>query len=151
MAGRRRVSSSVLRVRGPGARRRGRRNYARDSRGRFASTGTPGGSSEDKRKRTHRRAAAGTVVAVGAVAASQARKGSRTRTGVQRRRIVNRHVARAAADHSRHVSRRNRVFPTEAMRPARFDVKAARVEGRRLTKGYGKRVRTQRKRARKSR
>jgi hypothetical protein len=156
VAGRRRVGSSVLRGRGsgPGARR-GRRSQPRDSRGRFRSTGaapsTAGGPAPDDRKRTHRRAAAGAVVAVGVVAASQTRPASRSRTTVQRRRIVNRHVSRAAADHARQVSRRNRVFPTEAMRPARFDAKAARAEGRKLTSGYRKQVKTLRKRARKSR
>lgn len=91
------------------------------------------------------------TVAVGVVAASQARPASRTRTGTQRHRIVRRHVTRARADHAKSVSRRNRVFPTDAIRPARFDAKAARREGRTLTKGYRKQVRTVRKRSRKSR
>ena len=158
MAGRRRVSSSVLRGRGVSARR-GARTYRRDSRGRFASTGaassSTGGSgtasSSAGRKRTHRRAAVGAVVAVGAVAASQARPASRSRTTIQRRRIVKTHVGRARVDHARQISRRNRVFPTAAVTGSAFNAKAARAEGRNLTKGYRKQVRTVRKRARKSR
>jgi hypothetical protein len=148
----RRVGSSVLRGRGPGARRRGRRNYARDSRGRFAATGaSSGGSSEDdEKRRTRRRTAAGVTVAVGAVAASQARPASRTRTTVQRHRVVKTHVGRARADHANLTRIRARAFPTTAVTGKPFDAKAARAEARRLTKGYGKRVRTVRKRSRKS-
>lgn len=73
-------------------RRRGKRVYRRDARGRFAPTGGVA-SDHDKRKRKRRRVAvAGSAVAVGAVAGSQVRPTSRTRTGVQRRRIVSRHV-----------------------------------------------------------
>ena len=148
---RRRVGASVLRGRGPGGRR-GRRTYARDAHGRFAATAaSPGGSADDDKRRTRRRTAAGLTVAVGVAAASQAHPASRTRTGITRRRIVRRHVGMARADHARQASRRNRVFPTEAVRSTRFDAKAARREGRTLTKGYQKQVRSVRKAARRSR
>jgi hypothetical protein len=123
-----------------------KRVYHRDARGRFASAA---GGSPESRKRKRRRTAAGLTVAVGAVAASQAHPASRTRTGITRRKIVRRHVARASADHQRHISRRNRVFPTEAIRARRFDAKAAKAEGRRLTARYRKQVKTVRKRRRK--
>ncbi|PJK21013.1 hypothetical protein CSX11_17985 [Mycobacterium goodii] len=64
---------------------------------------------------------------------------------ITRARIVRRHVARARADHERSVSRRNRVFPTAAVRARRFDAHAARREGRALTKGYRRQVRAVRK------
>lgn len=103
--------SASDRSRGSGARcssmagRRRKRVYHRDAHGRFAPAS--GGSTEDERRKKRRRTAAGVTVAVGAVAATQAHPASRTRTTVQRRRIVKGHVARARADHARNVSRRN--------------------------------------------
>ena len=146
-AGRRRVGSAVLK----GRRSTGRRVYVRDSKGRFART--PGGSSpdssdDDAKRKKRRRTAGGVTVAVGAIAATQARSTSVTRTAMTRRRIVKAHVGRARADHARHVSRRNRVFPTEALSPRRFDAKAARAEGRTLTKGYRKQLKSVRKASR---
>jgi len=143
--GRRRVGASVLR----GHRRGGRsqRTYARDARGRFASTGGTT-TDDDERQRKRRRTAAGVTVAVGAVAATQARRSSRTRTALTRRRIVKAHVGRARADHVKLSSLRAKVDPTSVMRPRRFDAKAARAEGRQLTKGYRKQVKTVRKASR---
>ncbi|KWX19889.1 hypothetical protein AFM11_33460 [Mycolicibacterium wolinskyi] len=92
-------------------------------------------------------ALAGSAVAVG-VAATQAHPTSRTRTAITRAKIVRRHVARAHADHERNVSRRNRVFPTQAIHVRRFNATAARAEGRRLTKGYRKQAKSVRKRRR---
>lgn len=129
-------------------RRRAKRAYRRDARGRFAPTGGVA-SNDDKRKRKRRRAAvAGSAVAVGAVAGSQVRPTSRTRTAVQRRRIVSRHVERARVDHERLTSIRARAFPTSVVTGPKFDAKTARREGQRLTTGYRKGVKTVRKAAR---
>jgi hypothetical protein len=132
----------------PGRRRGGKRTYRRDARGRFAST--PGGS-PDAERRKRRRTAAGVTVAIGAVAATQARPASRSRTTVQRRRIVKGHVARARSDHAKLSSLRARVYPTTAVTGRPFNAKAARAEGRKLTKGYRKSVKTVRKSSRKRR
>jgi hypothetical protein len=64
---------------------------------------------------------------------------------VARRRIVRGHVERARAYHERLVSIRARAFPTTAVTGRPFNAKAARAEGRKLTKGYRKGVKTQRK------
>lgn len=125
-------------------RRRSKRVYRRDARGRFAPTGSVA-SDENKRKRRRRAAVAGSAVAVGAVAGSQVRPTSRTRTTVARRRIVRRHVARAGADHERLTSLRARVDPISAVTGAKFDAKAARAEGRKLTSGYRRQVKRTRK------
>lgn len=133
-------------------RRRAKRTYRRDARGRFASTGSVASDDEQtKRKRRRRRRAtvAGSAVAVSAVAGSQVRLTSHTRTAAQRRRIVARHVERARADHERLTSLRARVDPTTAVTGRRFDAKAARAEGRKLTAGHRrqvKRVRSARRR-----
>jgi hypothetical protein len=124
-------------------RRKAKRVYHRDSRGRFASTGTT--EARKKQKRRRRAAVAGSAVAGTVVVASQARPASRTRTAVQRRRIVRRHVARAKADHKHLASVRARVFPTTAVTGKRFDSQAARREGRKLTKGYRRQVKLVRK------
>ena len=147
-AGRRRVGASVLRGRG---HRGGRRVYVRDAKGRFAST--PGGpSSADERdqpaRRVRRRTKAGITVAVGAVAVTHARPTSRARAAVTRRRIVHAHVARARADHVKLSSLRAKVDPTSVMRPPRFDAQAAKAEGRNLTKGYRKQLKSVRKASR---
>lgn len=81
---------------------------------------------------------------MGAVAATQAHSACRTRTRITRASIVRRHVARARADHERAQSLRRRVFPTTALTPKRFDVKAAKGEGRKLARGYRKQVRRKR-------
>jgi hypothetical protein len=121
------------------------RVYHRDARGRFAPTGAA--TEGSKRKRRRQAAVAGSAVVAGAVGVQQARNpASRARTAVGRRRIVRRHITRAQADHERAVSRRNRVFPTEALRSRPFDAKAARREGRKLTAGYRKQVKRVRKR-----
>jgi hypothetical protein len=127
-------------------RRRAKRVYRRDTRGRFASTGSAA-SDDDRRKRRRRAAVTGSAVAVGAVAGSQVRPTSRTRTAAQRRRIVSRHVERARADHERLTSLRARAFPTTAVTGKAFDAAAARREGRKLTTGYRHQVkRTTRRR-----
>jgi hypothetical protein len=72
------------------------------------------------------------------------------RTAIQRHRIVRNHVTRAAADHEHLASLRAKVFPTSVMTGPRFDVSAARREGRKLTVGYRKQVKRVR-RARKGR
>jgi len=82
---------------------------------------------------------------VGAVAGSQARPTSRTRTAAQRRRIVRRHVARAASDHEHLARVRARVFPESVMTGATFDRDAATREGKRLTKRYRKQARSVRR------
>lgn len=148
MAGRRRVSVSV--TRGRRTARRSTRTYHRDARGRFAPTGVSGEHHDAKRKK-RRRTAAGVTVAVGAVAATQAHPASRTRTAVTRRRIVKGHVARARADHAKLAGMRARAFPTTALTGKAFNAKAARAEGRTLTKGYRKSVKKVRKAGRKSR
>src|SRR6478609_8003076 len=117
-------------------RRSGKRTYHRDARGRFAPTGTTTDDPKKKRRRRRRAAVAGSAVAVGAVAGSQVRPTSRTRTAVARRRIVTRHVERARADHERLTSLRARAFPTTAVTGKAFDASAARREGRKLTTGY---------------
>lgn len=133
-------------------RRSARRTYRRDAHGRFAPTGTVASqTTQRQRKRRRRAAVAGTAVAVGALAGSQARPTSRTRTGVQRRRIVRRHVARAASDYEHLAHVRARAFPTTALSGAAFDRDAATREGKRLTEGYRKQVRSQRKARRISR
>ena len=148
MAGRRRVSMSVTRGRRPG--RRSARTYHRDAHGRFASTGAST-EYDDEKRRKRRRTVAGVTVAVGAVAATQTRPTSITRTAATRRKIVKGHVGRARADHANLAGMRARAFPATAMSPKPFNAKAARAEGRTLTKGYRKSVKTQRKAARKSR
>lgn len=125
------------------AGRRRKRVYHRDAHGRFAPAS--GGSTDDDKRRKRRRTAAGVTVAVGAVAATQAHPASRTRTTVQRRRIVKGHVARARADHAKVSSLRARVYPTSAITGRSFNAKAARAEGRKLTRGYRKQVKTVRK------
>lgn len=153
MAGRRRVGSSVLR--GPKAGRRSQRRYARDARGRFASTGASArragdDDDQDEPTRRRRRAAVAGVSATGAaVAASQVRKTSRTRTAIGRATIVRRHVGRARADHERNAARRARVLPGSKAAP--FDAKAARREGRALTRGYRKQIRSVRSASKRSR
>lgn len=149
MAGRRQVSASVVRGRRPG-RRSARRLQPRDARGRFASTGASAENDDEKRKK-RRRTAAGVTVAVGAVAATQAHPASRTRAAVTRRKIVKGHVGRARADHAKLAGMRARAFPTTALTGKPFNAKAARAEGRTLTKGYRKSVKTHSKAARKSR
>jgi hypothetical protein len=124
-------------------RRRARRAYHRDANRRFVPT--PGGSSDDDKRRKRRRTAAGVTVAVGAVAATQAHPASRTGTGVTRRRIVKGHVARARTDHAKLSSLRARAFPTTAVTGKPFNARAARAEGRTLTKGYRRQVKTVRK------
>jgi hypothetical protein len=126
-------------------RRNGRRIYRRDARGRFASTGSATDDPKKKRRRRKRVAVAGSAVAVGAVAGTQVRPTSRTRTAVQRRRIVKGHVGRARADHERLTSLRARVFPTSVVTGAKFDAKAAYREGRKLTAGHRKQVKRIRK------
>lgn len=133
-----------------------RRQYVRDSKGRFART--PGGSSAKARHRTpskarrspakarrsspeavkrrrRRAVVAGSAVVAGAVGIHQARPGSRTRTAARaaqlRRGVVTRHVARARRDHAHMEALRGWVFPDTGRRP--FDAKAARREGRRIT------------------
>lgn len=125
-------------------RRKGKRVYHRDARGRFTSTGASAAAKRKKRRRT----VAGVTVAVGAVAASQAHPVSRTRTAITRRRIVVRHIARAHTDHHRLASLRAHVFPTTALTAERFNPKAAHREGRTLTKGYRKQVKSVRRRRR---
>lgn len=122
-------------------RRKGKRVYHRDARGRFAPA--PGGPSDRKKKR-RRAVMARSAVAVG-VAATQAHPASRTRTGITKRKIVRKHVTRASADHKGNTSRRNRVFPTRAIQVRRFDAKAARREGRTLTAGFRKGVKSVRR------
>lgn len=127
-------------------RRTGKRVYVRDARGRFAPTGHNATTEDEKRKKRRRRAAvAGSTVVAGAVAGSQVHPASRTRTAVQRRRIVRRHVERARADHERMTSLRARAFPTTAVTGKPFNAKAARREGRKLTKGYRKQIKRTRK------
>lgn len=83
---------------------------------------------------------AGVTVAVGAVAATQTRPASITRTAATRGKIVKAHVGRARADHAKLAGMRARAFPATAMSPKPFNGKAARAEGRTLTKGYRKSV-----------
>jgi hypothetical protein len=73
------------------------------------------------------------------------------RTAATRHKVVKGHVARARADHACNISRRNRVYPTAAINARPFNPKAARAEGRTLTKGYRKGVKTVRKARRKAR
>lgn len=106
-----------------------------------------------KRNRRRRRAAvAGSAVVAGAVAVGQARNpASRTRAAITRRKLVNRHVARAAADHEHLTVLRAKSFPTEVSVAAPFDSaarKAARAEARRLTAGFRRRAKAARKRNR---
>nr|CRL70327.1 hypothetical protein CPGR_01940 [Mycolicibacterium komanii] len=131
------------------AGRRRKRAYRRDAHGRFAPAS--GVSSEDERRKKRRRTVAGVTVTVGAVAATQAHPASRTRTAATQRKIVKGHVARASADHAKLSSMRARAFPTTAVTGRSFNAKAARAEGRTLTKGYRKQVKIVRKSARKSR
>jgi hypothetical protein len=130
-------------------RRAARRLPPRDRRGRFTSTGAS--TTDDDKRKKRRRTAAGVTVAVGAVAATQAHPASRTRTAATRRRIVKGHVARARADHVKLSTLRARAFPTTAVTGKPFNAKAARAEGRTLTKGYRKGVKSVRKARRKSR
>jgi hypothetical protein len=69
----------------------------------------------------------------------------------RRDRIVKGYVARARADHAKLSSLRARTFPTTAVTGKPFNAKAARREGRKLTKGYQKGVKKVRKATRKSR
>jgi hypothetical protein len=85
------------------------------------------------------------VVAVGAVAASQARKGSRVRTAPNRRRMQRAHLRRVYRDHGKMALHRGTPFDQDAAR------KLARQEYRGIRKTYRKHVRSDRKRARKSR
>ncbi|BDB41123.1 hypothetical protein Mkiyose1665_46010 [Mycobacterium kiyosense] len=142
--GRRRVGNAVLRGHRRGAPRR---SPPRDRRGRFASTGAApaGGSAEAHPKRNRRRAAAGTVVAVGAVAASQARRGSRVRTAPARRRVRRAHERRVLRDHGGMALHRGTPFDYGRAR------KVARAEYKSLAKHYRKQARIDRKRARKRR
>ena len=90
------------------------------------------GTSATKRKRKRKvEAAAGSDVVTGAVMVSQAHPTSRTRTAVQRHRIVKRDVARAQADHERLASLRAKGFPMTAVAGRKFNTparKAARAE-----------------------
>jgi hypothetical protein len=130
------------------ARRKAKRTYHRDARGRFAPAPN---AAEAQKKRKRRRRAAGAVVVAGAVAGSQVHPTSRTRTGLARRRIVRGHIERARADHERLASIRARAFPTSVMTARPFNAKAARAEVRKLTKGYRKGVKSVRKAARRTR
>lgn len=129
-------------------RRKAKRTYHRDAHGRFAPAP---GAAEAQKKRKRRRRAAGAVVVAGAVAGSQVHPTSRTRTGLARRRIVGRHVQRARADHAKLSSLRARAFPTTVMTARPFNAKAARAEGRKLTKSYRKGIKSVRKARRKQR
>lgn len=131
------------------AGRRRKRVYHRDANGRFA--GTPGKSNDDDKRRKRRRVAGGVTVAVGAVAATQAHPASRTRTAATRRKIVKGHVGRARADHAHLAGLRSRAFPTTALTGKPFNAHAARAEGRTLTRGYRKQVKSVRKARRKAR
>lgn len=135
--------------------KRSGRVYRRDAKGRFASSGTaapttsPDAADLKRRVRRRRAVVAGTA-AVTALAASQVHPASRTRAGITRRRIVKRHVARAASDHRKSVTRRARALPHRVTPGAAFPKsarKAATAEARKLTNGY----RRQLKRARKAR
>jgi hypothetical protein len=133
-------------------RRKAKRTYHRDARGRFAPTGHDTTAEEEKRRKRRKRAAvAGSAVAVSAVAVSQTHPASRTRTAATRRKIVRGHVARAGADHAKLSSLRARAFPTTAVTGKPFNAKTARREGRKLTKGYRKGVKSVRKARRKER
>jgi len=129
---------------------RSARVYRRDAKGRFASSGDATAPSSDaaKRKRRRRAGLAGTAVAATALAASQAHPASRTRTTITRRRLVKAHVARTASDHRRIVTLTARSLPhrvtTGAQLPASAR-KAARTEGRKLTRGYRRQVKRNRK------
>lgn len=133
MAGRRRAARRTV--------KRGR-VYHRDHRGRFASTGTTTAPDATKRKRRRRAALAGSAVVAGAVGIGQARNpASRTRTAMTRHRLVNRHVARAEANHERMALLRAKANPTKVTIASGlpFDSaarKAARAEARKLTAGY---------------
>lgn len=140
--------------------KRSGRVYRRDAKGRFASSGTaaPTTSPEAadlKRRVRHRRAAvvAGTA-AVAATAASQVHPASRTRTAITRRTLVKSHVARAASDHRKSVTRRARALPHRPTPGAAFPKsahKAATTEARKLTKGYRRQLKRTRKARRRSR
>lgn len=122
------------------------RAYHRDAKGRFASTGT-GSPEATKHKRRRKAAIAGTAVA-GVVAASQTHPASRTRTAITRRKLVKRHVARAASDHRKSVTRRARALPHRPTAGAQFPKaarKAAKREARKLTRGYRRQVKRTRK------
>lgn len=134
--------------------KRSGRVYRRDAKGRFAASGTTSEVSTEaanlKRLVRRRRAVVAGTAAVTALAASQVHPASRTRTGITRRRMMKRHVARVASDHRKSVTRRARALPHRATSGAAFPKsarRAATAEARKLTKGY----RHQLKRARKAR
>jgi hypothetical protein len=126
------------------------RVFRRDAKGRFASTGSANAPSPDaaRRKRRRRAGLAGTAVAATAVAASQVHPASRTRTAITRRKLVAGHVARVASDHRRMVTLTARALPHRVTTGARLPAlarKAARAEGRTLTRGYRRQVKRVRK------
>ena len=94
---------------------------------------------------------AGTAIAGTAVAATQAHPASRTRTAITRRKLINRHVARAQDDHEHLAALRAKVFPTSVMTARRFDASAAKREARKLTSGYRGQVKRVRRRKRRRR
>lgn len=134
------------------------RVYRRDARGRFTGSGTTSEVSTEaadlKRRVRRRRAVVAGTAAVTAIAASQVHPASRARTAITRRRIVKRHVARAASDHRRSVTRRARALPHRPTAGAAFPKsarKAATTEARKLTKGYRRQLKRTRKARRRSR
>lgn len=134
------------------------RTYIRDARGRFAASGTTSEVSTEaaalKRRVRRRRAVVAGTAAVSALAASQVHPASRTRTAVARRKLVKRHVARAASDHRKSVTRRARALPQRVTSGAAFPKsarKAATTEARKLTKGYRRQLKRTRKARRRSR
>ena len=137
-----------------GTRKRSGRVFRRDAKGRFASTGTTAAASSEaarlkRRVRRRRAALVGGAVAATAVA-GQVHPASHTRTAITRRKLVKAHVARAATDHRKLVTRRARALPHRPTSGAAFPTakrKAAHTEARTLTRGFRRQV----KRARKAR
>lgn len=130
----------------------------RDAKGRFAATGSTSEVSTEaadlKRRVRRRRAVLAGTAAATALAASQAHPASRTRTGITRRRVVKGHVARAASDHRKSVTRRARALPHRPTAGAAFPKsarKAATTEARKLTRGYRRQLKRTRKARRRSR
>jgi hypothetical protein len=131
------------------------RTYRRDAKGRFTSTGTAQSPEAARRKRRRRAVVAGSTALAGAVAVSQARNpASHARAAITRRQLVNAHVARAASDHRRTITRRARALPHKPTAGAAFPKaarKAAKAEGRKLTRSYRRQAKRSRTRRRQSR
>lgn len=111
--------------------KRSGRTYVRDARGRFAASGTTSEVSTEaaalKRCVRRRRAVVAGTAAVTALAASQVHPASLTRTEAARRRIMKRHVARAATDRRKSVTRRARALPHRVTAGAAFPKSARRA------------------------